>query len=289
MRNLRVIYIVLVGMVLFLGFVLAWIIYSRSITAELKVIFLDIGQGDATLIMQGDKQIIIDGGKDSKKLLEEMGKYIHFWDRQIEVMIVTHPDYDHYGGLISVLENYEVATIIKTQSSSNNDAYQAFLRKSSEETDNQLEAFWGMEIKLADNLMAKFYYPFDHLEKNIKDKNAGSVVVRLSYGENDFLFTGDLTREKELELVGSGINLESEFLKTGHHGSNTSTAEEFLQAVQPAQAIISVGIDNRYGHPHREVLERLRKHNVKIWRTDKQGNIIVECSKNKKCLVSSEK
>lgn len=253
----------------------------HSKSQKLSVNFLDVGQGDAILISQGSKQVLIDGGPDGQKLLEKLGKYIPFWDREIEVMIATHPDQDHIDGLIDAMKNYKIGEVIDNGVESDSQLYKKFKEMISEKNINELEGKKGMEIDLGNGAKLEILSPDGMQEKeNPKDTNVSSIISKLTYGENSFLLTGDMTMEGEEKLILETSQQKSaitaRFLKVGHHGSKYSTSEEFLKAVVPQEAIISVGKNNRYGHPSSEALERLEAYKVNVRRTDEGGDIEYE-------------
>lgn len=277
-------YIIVAGFIIVL--ILGGIIFYQKNNHDLRVIFLDVGQGDAILIEQGSNQMLIDGGRNGKTLLEKLGKYIPFWDRQIEIMVATHPDQDHIGGLIDTLENYKVNAIIKTEAESESRTFKALDELIREENADNIEAEKGVKIKFPAGAEGEIIYPFSSEAAALGESNAGSVVLKLTFGENNFLFTGDLPSEKELILIRDSLALNSRVIKVAHHGSKYSTSEEFLEAVKPEDAIISVGKNNQYGHPALEVIERILKHGIKIFRTDEMGDIIYECkNQNSKCKI----
>ncbi len=270
-------------LLLALDFILAWIIQSAHFSQDLKVVFLNVGQGDAILIEQGQNQFLIDGGRNEKLLLTKLGKFIPFWDRQLEVIEATHPDSDHITGLVGALKNYQVNYILKTQAESQTKTFQALQRaieKEKETGGKALEAFYGMRLKFPNGAVAEIVYPWGHTAKNSRDKNENSIVTKITYGKNSFLLTGDLPSDKEQQLIDYNLPLQSTVLKAGHHGSRYSTSDNFLDYIHPQVAIISVG-KNSYGHPHSDVLARLRQHQVKFWRTDKRGDIEYRCNPQK--------
>jgi competence protein ComEC len=264
----------------------AMIFYYRD-GNNLKMIFLDVGQGDAILISDGSHQMLVDGGRDGKLLLNKLGKYIPFWDRNIEVILATHPDQDHIAGLISVLNSYNVKTIIKTEDRNNTQTYKTLEQKILDEKSESIEAKRETVVKFPDGAEAEIIYPFSETG-DIPDSqsNSGSVVVKVSYGENSFLLTGDLPKEKEGEIISSGFDVSSKVLKVAHHGSKYSTSDEFLEKVNPADAIISVGKNNPYGHPSPEALDILKEKNINIFRTDEEGDIVYSCRENSICNKS---
>jgi len=261
------------------------ILYSRN-NEDFKIIFLDVGQGDAILLSQGSYQVLIDGGRDGKLLLEKLGKYIPFWDREIEVILATHPDQDHIAGLIDVLRKYKVKTIIKTQDQSESQTYKTFQEEIEKEKAESVSAKKGTEIKFLSEARAKIIYPFSETG-DIQDNgsNGGSTVIKLEIGNENFLLTGDLPKEKESILAGSDLDIASRVLKIAHHGSKYSTSEEFLEKVSPKEAVISVSRNNSYGHPNEEVLNLLKEKNINILRTDEKGDIVFNCKKNLSCQI----
>ncbi|PIR73863.1 MAG: hypothetical protein COU40_00190 [Candidatus Moranbacteria bacterium CG10_big_fil_rev_8_21_14_0_10_35_21] len=285
---------------LVLALLVGGIIFFYQKNQALEVIILDVGQGDAILISEGSNQILIDGGTSGKKLLEKLGEYIPFWDRQIEGIITTHPDQDHIGGLIDAFQTYKIKTIFKTEARSSSLVFSALEKAIEKEKPARnafgkaeaggmeiVEAKKGVKIKFPSGAEIDIQYPFASLNKlNEKDSNAGSVVAKLIFGENSFLFTGDLPSTQEAELIKNKVALKANILKVGHHGSKYSTSQEFLNEVKPEEAIISVGKNNRYGHPTPEVLERLKNIGAQIFRTDETGDIKYECSKPEaRCVI----
>jgi competence protein ComEC len=269
-----------------LGVVLASVINSSQKSDELKVIFFDVGQGDAILVSQGSYQMLIDGGRDGKLLLNKLGKYIPFWDRNIEVMLATHPDQDHIAGLINVLNFYNVKTIVKTGDQSETQTFKRFQDDIANERAENIEAKRGLAVKFPSGALAEIIYPFSGIG-NIQDNqsNSGSVAVKINYGENSFLLTGDLPKEQEKEIINFGEDIASQVLKVAHHGSKYSTSAEFLEKINPKDAIISVGKDNSYGHPNEETTNLLKEKGINIFRTDEMGDIVYSCRKDLPCAV----
>ncbi len=285
----KIVYSVLL-IIFVLDVVLALIIRSSFFSQKFQIIFFNIGQGDAILVQQGKNQVLIDGGRSEKKLLEKLGKYVPFWDREIEVIEATHPDSDHITGLIGALKNYKVDYILKTRNQSQTKTFQAFQQAIKEEVRNGgkiLEASQGLKIKFPQGGEAKIIYPFNPLQNNSFNKNENSIVTQILYKKNSFLLMGDLPSQQERELIKHHLSLQSQVLKIGHHGSRSSSCNEFLTYVHPQVAIISVG-KNSYGHPHKEVLKRLVQHQIKFWRTDKVGDIEYLCNKDECHLVLSQ-
>ncbi len=265
------------GLIVFLftiSLVLAGIIFYAK-NQKVKVVFLDVGQGDAILIEKGSNQILIDGGPSSQKELEELGKYIPFWDRTIEVVIATHPDQDHIGGLIGVLKSYRVGEEIDNSAAGDSEAYKNYLQLINDKKIDRLRGERGINIKL-DEANLTILYPGEDLVNNPKDTNADSIVAKLVAGKNVFLFTGDFPIEEDTRIFASGMDLSANILKVAHHGSKYATSDEFLGKVNPREAIISVGANNRYGHPAQEVIDKLKSHGIVVKRTDQMGDIVYE-------------
>jgi competence protein ComEC len=280
MTNRKTLYFILLFL-LILCLILAGIIF-HSQKQELSVNFLDVGQGDAILISQGSKQILIDGGPNGRVLLEKLGKYIPFWDRNIEVVIATHPDQDHIDGLIDAMKTYNIREVIDNSEESDSQVYKKYLEVISEKNIPRLKGKSGVNIKINDDAKLEILNPEDTLDNNPKDTNADSIVSKLTYGENSFLFTGDFPVEKEPELISKNLDLKSNVLKVAHHGSKYASSNEFLEKVAPKDAVISVGKNNRYGHPAEETLDRIIAHKINVLRTDIMGDVIYECD-NAKC------
>ena len=272
MRKRKIIYVALF-ILLIIVVILAAIIFNTA-QKSLSVNFLDVGQGDAILISQGNKQILIDGGPSGQKIMEKLGQYVPFWDRKIEVVIESHPDQDHIEGLLEVMRNYQVGEIILSKGESDSELYKKFKEIISEKNIDSLTAEKGMEIKIADDIPLKI---ISAEEGNANDTNSASVVVKLIFGENTFLFIGDLPEGEEKKLVEEKADLASQVLKFAHHGSKYSTSGEFLGAVNTRDAVISVAKNNKYGHPAEETLNRLKEKNINILRTDESGDIRYDC------------
>lgn len=245
----------------------------------LRVSFLDVGQGDSTLIESPTgTQVLIDGGVDSR-VLTELSNALGFFDKDIDMIIATHPDADHIGGLIDVLMRYDVHTIVMTENENDTPIADAFQKTVLEEGAKVIYARKGQVYDLgsgeAGSTTLSILFP-DHDPTNL-ESNMSSIVARLSYGESSYLLTGDSPIEIEEYLVRQvGSALTSNVLKVGHHGSRTSTSENFITAVSPIYGIISAGKDNSYGHPHKEVVDRLTEHTVTQKNTADLGSIVSE-------------
>ncbi len=252
--------------------ILAWItLYDLSRPQPLEITFFNVGQGDAIFIETPQRhQILIDGGPDDT-VIEKLGKEMPFYDRTLDLIVLTHPEHDHLSGLIEVLKRYEVENILWTGILRDTAEYREWKELIQKEAANIYIAKAGQCV-IPDVTQLCVLYPFESLEgREFKDSNNTSIVARLVFGKVSFLFTGDAYKSVEIELLGLAEQLDSDVLKVGHHGSKTSTALEFVEAVSPEIAVISVGQDNKYGHPHPETLQNLK--GIAVLRTDFDGDI----------------
>lgn len=268
--------IVLIGLLLVLAFSLMWMIVVRE-GDTLRVAFLDVGQGDAIFIEHKGVQILIDGGRDGK-VLSVLGDVMPFWDRSIDMVIATHPDADHIGGLPEVLERFFVGRVIESGNTSDTNVYEAFVHNIEKEACVHEIARAGHVIILSDSVYLEFLFP-DRSEEEVAqwEPNTASLVARLVHGETSFLLTGDAPSSVEMYLTGIyGNGLKSDILKAGHHGSDTSSAAAFLAAADPEAVVISAGCDNSYGHPDKEVMNRIEALGAEPLETCEEGTIIFE-------------
>jgi competence protein ComEC len=239
---------------------------------KLHVNFLDVGQGDAILISKGSRQVLIDGGPGPQAVTTALGKKMPFWDRSIDLVVLTHPDADHITGLIEVLRRYEVKRVFYPDVAVYSGIYTAFLEVIKEKGISIIPAEAGQRISFGENIYLDVLNPVRGIQYSDMDNN--SVVLRLESGTVNYLLTGDIMKEAEYGLLLRRTAEESMVLKLAHHGSASSTTNEFLNVVNPSIAIISAGKDNRYGHPDEDVLERLEmKANISIFNTIIHGTI----------------
>ncbi len=263
------------GALVFLNILVWQEIFDFVGSPYLEVIFFDVDQGDSIFIETPQKhQILIDGGPDST-ILEKLAAAMPFWDRSIDLIILTHPEHDHFAGLIEVLKRYKIENILWTGVIRDTAEYKEWLKLINKEKAKIYIAKAGQRITTSPGLVViETLHPFENLESQVvKNTNNTSVICRMIFGENRFLFTGDAYKSIERKLINQGINLDSDILKVGHHGSKTSSAEEFIKQVLPEIAVISAGKNNNYGHPHQETLDILEKYGVGILRTDRDGDI----------------
>jgi len=267
--------------ILFLLNIFAWQeVFDLSGENNLKVYFLDIGQGDAVFIETPEHhQILIDGGPDST-VIEKLKDIMPPQDKTIDLVILTHPEKDHMQGLIDVLQRYKIDNILWTGVLRQTPEYQKWIEVLNEEEIQGAKITIGYAQKTvkAGSVLIDILHPSEDLSgprgyPELKDSNDSSIVSRLVFGENEFLFTGDITSKTEEYLLNNKAPLQSDVLKVPHHGSKYSTSDYFLEKVSPEIAVISVGKKNSYGHPTPEVLQRLEKFAIKVLRTDIDGDI----------------
>lgn len=247
-------------------------IFSFAEERHLSVSFLDVGQGDAILIQApSGVQMLIDGGAD-KSVLRELGKQLSFFDRTIDAVIATHPDQDHIGGLPDVFERYRVGSYFESGVHHETKASSALEAAIENENIPRALARSGMRFFLGGGVYADVLFP-DRDVANI-ESNAGSIIMRVVYGDNEFMLTGDSPSSIEGLLVSKyGEDLQSDVLKAGHHGSKTSSNLNFVRAVAPIYGIYSRGCDNRYGHPSPEVDELLIANGIQTFDTCEDGTV----------------
>jgi competence protein ComEC len=241
----------------------------------LRVTFLDVGQGDATLIQTpSGAEVLVDGGKDSF-ILKRLSEQQQFFDRSLTAVIATHPDADHVGGLTDVVRRYSVQDVYYTKMNHDTPDVAAFEEALGKKSIAQKVLRAGDVLALDTDVSLHILHPT--VVSSDGDTNASSVVARLVHRDISILLTGDAPTDVEHELVRLyGGQLQSTILKLGHHGSYTSTSDVFLGYVHPQYAIISRGCDNDYGHPHAEVLARLEEFHVPFLDTCVHGSITIE-------------
>lgn len=236
----------------------------------LEVHYIDVGQGDATLIKCGSHAMLIDGGNNNKGTTVQL--YLKKQGvESLDYVIGTHPDADHIGGLDVIVYKYNCDTVIMPDYEKDTKTYQELVDVIHDKNMKITYPVVGEQYALGE---AKFTIIAPNSNSYGGNANDYSVAILLEYGKNRFLFTGDAEEASETEMLSNGIELSADVYKVAHHGSRSASTQEFLNAVHPKYAVISCGEGNSYGHPHAEVLNRLRSMGVEVFRTDEQGSII---------------
>jgi len=250
-----------------------WSVIFTNENKFLTVAFLDIGQGDAIFIeAPNGNQILLDGGPN-RSVLRGISKIMPFYDRSIDIVVASHPDKDHIGGLPEILKRYKVGAVIEPGVNNDTAIYKEFESTIKELKIKKILARRGMTIWLDEGVYMEILFP----DTDVSDFNANdaSIVARVVFGDSSFMLTGDSPKKIEKYIVSlDGGNLNSSVLKLGHHGSKTSTSDIFLSAVSPEYAIISAGRNNRYGHPHKEIIDLMKRFNIPYFETSKDGTVI---------------
>lgn len=236
----------------------------------LRVYFLDVGQGDCTILTQGDSAMLIDAGDNDKGTAVQ--SYLEYLGiEELDYAVLTHPDADHIGGADVVLYKFDCDTILMPDAQTDTRTYDDVIQAMNAKGESAVHPAPGDVYEFGDACFT-ILAPVDDYD----DNNNNSIVLRLDHGDNSFLFTGDAENQAEEDILSTQADVDADVLKVGHHGSSTSTSDAFLAAVSPDYAVISCGEDNKYGHPHAETLNRLRENGITVYRTDEQGTIVAE-------------
>lgn len=248
------------------------IAYSSSPTSgKLKIHFIDVGQGDSELIQSQNENMLIDTGtNESKNSLISYLKQQNI--KKIDYLVLTHPHEDHIGGADAVIENFDIGKIYMPHVTSNTRTFRSLAKaiKAKGLKAESPELSSTFKLGGADCIV---YGPINTVQK---DLNTFSIVIKVTFGKNRFLFTGDAQASNEKDMMEKGYDLSSDVLKVGHHGSHTSTSDAFLNAVNPKYAVISCGKGNDYGHPHKSTMKKLEAKSIPVYRTDECGTIVCE-------------
>ncbi|MEK7202806.1 MAG: ComEC/Rec2 family competence protein [Patescibacteria group bacterium] len=269
-NKIILIFIIIFIILLFLTFF--WFFYQPN--RQMEVDFLDVGQGDAILIKtSGGQNVLIDGGPD-RRIIKRLGENLNWWDGQIDLMVLTHPHDDHVSGLIDVIKKYRVKKIIYSGVVSNSPNYLAWLKLVLDKKINLTIINRPQIIKLSDGCQLEIIYPQESLlGLEMGNLNNSSLIIRMVYGKTKFLFVGDAEEQVEVKLLNSKVDLTADVLKVGHHGSDTSSGQRFLEKINPRIAVIEVGKDNTFGQPNLRIIKRLERLGAKVLRTDQLGTI----------------
>ena len=245
---------------------------------SLKADVLDVGQGDAILIRTpAFKRILIDGGEDGK-VIGQLSSRIPFFRPKIDLLILTHPHRDHFGGFLEVIRKYKVGGILLTGSAAGDPLYAELLKEIKEREIPMTFASSQKDLEISPGVFLDILYPFEgksFIGQDAKNLNNTSIVARLTDADGAplMLLSGDAEIEEEREIILSGVEISANILKAGHHGSRTATSDIFLSAVAPKTVAISAGRDNSFNHPHPETLEKLNAKNIETRITMDEGTI----------------
>lgn len=248
----------------------------------LKVVACDVGQGDAFLIQHNNSQVLIDGGVGNK-VVDCLSSHLPFWDRKIEVIVLTHPQQDHYEGLIEVIRRYQVDLFIASEFNNSTEGFELLKKEVGVRGITILNPNPDKDVRLG-MIYLDILYPLqfhDIQPENVlgvqdtsDDLNDTSIVLELIYGDFEMLFTGDIGPNVVDEVIGAGVT-DVDVLKVPHHGSKNGLTADLLKVTEPEIAIISAGHKNRFGHPHQEVLDLLSESRVRVLRTDEMGEVVI--------------
>jgi len=269
-------YILIIFLLIFTIYIWFFVYKSNNHNNYLKVVFLDVGQGDAIYIeAPNGKQVLIDGGPDAK-VLSSLAEVMPFADRSIDMIIATHPDMDHIGGFPLLIDNYKVTSIIENGTTASSEISSSLKEKISKKKINKIIARRGMHIIIDEKKNIYFDILFPDRDVSNFESNDASIVGKLVYGLNSFMFTGDanLYTENLIEWNEKENTLHSDVLKLAHHGARSSSSILWLEKVNPNIVIVSAGKNNSYGHPHKELLDRLFSLHIPYLSTSEKGNII---------------
>ena len=266
--------LLVVGFLLLSAILSSYAAFAKEETGVLAVSFLDVGQGDAIYIQTpSGRDILIDGGPPNGAVAEALSSVMSPLDREIDVVVVTHLDSDHVGGLVSILDRYEVKTIMESGNQADSAIAKTFHEMSAQEIGaTRYYARSGSVINFGDGVTFQILFP--DRDPALWESNTSSLVGLLKYGSTSVFLSGDSPVAVERHLVSVYKDgLRSDILKLGHHGSVTSTSDELLSAVAPTYAVVSAGANNSYGHPSADVIRSLLKRTVCVVRTDEAGTI----------------
>ncbi len=265
------------GIGIFLGYShLQKYVFSENV----KIVFLQIDRGDSTYIRTPHhKEIIIDGGQNLSTLVA-LQRHRPFWDRHLDLLIITHPDSDHYYGFLEVLKRFDVDTLMVTGGDKSDKKYQEILHLAKQKNVNIVYADQSRDFSV-DGVNFDILFPLESILGTKKVGNNFGLVIKMEYQKKpeisgkSILFTGDIEKKTEEVLLASGKNVHADILKVPHHGSKSSSSEYFLSAVNPERAVFTTGTKNQFGHPHQQVLERYQEFNIPF-ENSRDGDVVIE-------------
>ncbi|WP_115642426.1 ComEC/Rec2 family competence protein [Clostridium putrefaciens] len=244
---------------------------NNSNTDNLKVHYIDVGQGDSILVQYKDKNMLIDAGPKSSS--DKLINYLKgVGVKNINILIATHPHEDHIGGMVAVLNTFPVEKFYAPKKTNTTKVFENMVSKLKEKDLKINVAKSGVVLDFAEDITATLIAPNSADYENI---NNYSASLKLTYGKNSFLFMGDAEKVSEKEILQKNLDISSDVIKLGHHGSSTSSSKDFLDKVNPKYAIVSCAKGNDYGHPHKEIIKDMEKRNITVYRTDLQENIVI--------------
>lgn len=252
---------------------------------KMTVHYIDVGQGDSIFIeLPNDTTMLIDAGESSKKkVVEEYIKNERY--SKIDYLVGTHPHTDHIGGLSYIIENFEIGKIYMPNAKSTSKTFENLLEVISSKGLKIKTAKAGVNILDEDNLKIDIIAPNSSSYSGLNDYSA---VIKITYGEKEFLFMGDAEETSEKEILDKDFDISVDVVKVGHHGSSTSSIQKLVDKVNASYAVISVGADNKYDHPYKETVERWQKSGATVYRTDKNGTIVITTDGSKIEVESSK-
>lgn len=264
------------GVFLILLFVIAFL-FLQNKKEKFEISFLDVGQGDSVLIKTEEGQnILIDGGPD-KTVVKRLSENLAWWDRTIDLMILTHPHADHVSGLVHVLNRYKVKMILYTGVIHTAPEYLEWLQIIKDKNITLKIIDHPQRVNLDEKTNFEILYPDENfVGAQVDNLNNSSIVLKLNHGENSFFFAGDIEEKLEKELIDKKIDLSAKVFKANHHGSDKSNIDDFIRAVNPEIIVITVGDNNQFNHPNPKTLKRFERIKAKIYRTDQGGTIKVK-------------
>ncbi len=270
--------VVLVIIIIVIEFFLVIFLFQSSHEKRhLMVSFLDIGQGDSTLIRTpGNHTILIDAGPTGA-VVQKLGKALPFYDRTIDLAIITHPQTDHFAGFLDVAERYTIKQLITSDIPYKSHEWEAFTQKVVAQNIPVSFVSSQRTITIEDGVTIELLWPIAEAVDtlHLPDANEGSVVALVRYGDHEFLFTGDISADTEAQLVSHNLISDIDVLKVAHHGSKTSSSETFIMQAQPEIGVMMLGRDNPFGHPNARTLRTLNQARVVVYRTDTDGDVTI--------------